>query len=71
MKRTICILMFLCISLFLKSASADTIFLKNGQVVEGIVECEIDEGLIVRISIGHTTICYNDIEKIEKDFNRR
>ncbi|MDP8261349.1 MAG: glycoside hydrolase family 2 TIM barrel-domain containing protein, partial [Candidatus Kappaea frigidicola] len=68
MKRTICILMFLCISLFLKSASADTIFLKNGQVVEGIVECEIDEGLIVRISIGHTTICYNDIEKIEKDF---
>jgi hypothetical protein len=68
MKRGICILVFLCISLSLKSASADTIFLKNGQVVEGIIECEIDEGLIVRISIGHTTINYNDIDKVEKDF---
>ena len=52
----------------MKSVSADTIFLKNSQVVEGIIECEIDEGLIVRISIGHTTIFYNDIDKIEKDF---
>jgi hypothetical protein len=68
MRKALCILVFLGIALLFKSAGADTIFLKNGQVMEGIIEAETDEGLVVRISIGHTTIGYNDIDKVEKDF---
>jgi len=45
---------------------ADVIYLKNGQVLEGIILSETDDEVVFKLSIGQVTLDREDIEGIEK-----
>ncbi len=59
--------LFLCCPL---PASADTVFLRSGKQVEGVVEEQGSRGVSVRTRQGRVTIPASNVERVEKDTRR-
>jgi len=65
-KRTISIFLILLTASFTASASADTLSLKNGGVIEGIIEKEDQDKIELNMGFGTATFQKRQIKKIER-----
>lgn len=70
MIKKITFIVICILSLFLKNLFADSIYLKSGNKVTGIIVKETDSSVDIKINIGAVvTFSRNDIERIEKDID--
>ena len=64
----VCLVQLMVYALFVSSVSfADKVFLTNGRSLEGIVEKEDQESIVLNIGAGTTTIKKSEIDRIERD----
>jgi hypothetical protein len=56
---------------FCLTAHADTIYLKNGHVIENVTSSESSNTLTVNVGTGQMTIPMSDVERVEKDSGYR
>lgn len=52
---------------FVFNAHADTLYLKNGRQIEGIIAQEDDQALVLEVPSGNVTFAKKEIERIERD----
>ncbi len=64
--RFIAIIAILFIVFSVRFCFADVIYLKNGQVLEGVIFSETDDEVVFKLSIGQVTLNKEGIESIEK-----
>ena len=63
------ILLSLFFSPFIPPSNADTVYLKNGSKLEGLIKSENADTIKLDISLGSVGIRKNDIERIERSSN--
>jgi predicted esterase len=66
MMKKIFIFVFLFVTSFISEIKADTIYLKNGRSMEGLITREDEERVELDIGIGKVTFTRSDIERISK-----
>jgi len=69
MRLKICLCLFsflICLSLFTLSAEADTIKIKDGGTIQGIIIEESADKVIVELKYGKMTLSRDNIESISK-----
>lgn len=72
MVRRVTLITFCILLLFVKDLLADSIYLKNGNKVTGIVVRETEDSVEIKINIGAVvTFSRQDIDRIEKDTEDR